>query len=201
MLNSHRSAMCLFNKVLPLDSILVSGTREFWLRRGVKPPRSIHLAKVYFIKMPPCYFIQQKSLQHKSSLQRVIIIRLTGLNVLKPEVKWQALLSLFACAGEVDMCAEAGARRPGPLSFLFSYQRPHTYQFQISQEQRERETTDRKGIFFPLLFFPLARLTECLHPLHFTEESNYSLRWRNRQKDQPGNLQTATNWNVGATTS
>lgn len=56
---------------------------------------------------------------------------------LKLEVKWLALHSLFARAGEVDMCAEAGALRPGPLSFLFSYQRPHTYQFQISQEQSE----------------------------------------------------------------
>lgn len=72
---------------------------------------------------------------------------------LKLEVKWQAMISLFAREGEVDMCAEAGAQRPGPLSFLFSYQRPHTYQFQISQEQRERETTDRKGIFFLSLFF------------------------------------------------
>lgn len=168
MLNSHRSAMCLFNKVLPLDSTLVSGTRELWLHRGVKPPRSIHLAKVYFIKMPPCYFIQQKSLQHKSSLQRVIIIRLIGLNVLKPEVKWQALLSLFACAGEVDMCAEAGAWRPGPLSFLFSYQRPHTYQFQISQEQRERETTDRKGIFFhSFFFFSFSEVNRMSAPLTF----------------------------------
>lgn len=84
------------------------------------------------------------------------------------------------------MCAE-----PGPLSFLFSYQRPRTYQFQISQEQRERETTDRKGT--PPL--PLARLTECLHPSHFTEESNYSLELILVSKDQPGNLQISTHRN------
>lgn len=107
-------------------------------------------------------------------------------------IKWQALLALFACAGEVDMCAEAGAPRPGPLSFLFSYQRPQTYQFQISQEQRERERErplTGRGFFF---FFPSARLTECLRPSHFTEESNYSLGL-NRDKDQPGNLQTSPN--------
>ena len=91
-----------------------------------------------------------------------MIILLIGLNIFKPEVKWQALLSLFARGGEVDMCAEAGAQGPGPLSFLFSYQRPLSYQFQISQEQRERETTDRKGIFF-LPLFPLQKLTECVH--------------------------------------
>lgn len=125
------------------------------------------------MKRPLCYYIQEKSLQNRSSLQQVIIILLIGLNVLKLEFKQQALLSLFSCAGEVDMCAEAGAPRPGPLSFLFSYQGPRTYQFQISQEQRERETTDRKGIFYSPLF-PLARLTECLHPSHFTEENNYS---------------------------
>lgn len=50
MLNSLCSAMCLFNKVLPLDSTLVSGTRELWLCLGVKLPQSINLAEVYFIR-------------------------------------------------------------------------------------------------------------------------------------------------------
>ena len=92
--------------------------------------------------------------------------------------------ALFVCPLQGRWTCVSGSRglrapRPGPLSFLFSYQRPDAYQFQISQEQRERETTDRKGIFFypsPLLFFSLlARLTECLPPSRFTEESNYSL--------------------------
>lgn len=130
------------------------------------------------------YYIQQKSLQKQSSFQQAIIILLMGLNVLKLEVKWQAHSDLFVCpyrGGEVDMCAP----RPGPLSFLFSYQRPRTYQFQISQEQRETETTDRKGIFFPPFFSSSsARLTECLHPSHFTEESNYSSELRLAQQRQ-----------------
>lgn len=33
---------------------------------------------------------------------------------LKLEVKWQALLSLFARAGGVDMCAEAGGSEARP---------------------------------------------------------------------------------------
>lgn len=98
------------------------------------------------------------------------------------------------------MCAKAGASRPGPLSFLFSYQRPHTYRFQISQEQRERESTDRKGIFSFFLFFSLARLTECMHPSHFTEESNYSFgltlaQQRQRPTWQPSDInQLNSNW-------
>lgn len=189
--------MYLFSKVLPLDSTPVTGTRELWLCLGVKLQQTIHLPVVYFIKSSLCYYTQQKPLQNRSSLQQMIIILLIGLNILKLESKREALLPLFSCAGKVDMCAEAGALRPGPLSFLFSYQRPHTYQFQISQEQRERETTDRKGIFFfysPL--FPLARLTECLHLSHFTEESNYSSGLT--YKDKPSNLQKSTpqklNW-------
>lgn len=72
------------------------------------------------------------------------------------------------------MCEVAGAPIGQALYPSCSVtKRPHAYQFQISQEQRERETTDRKGISNPP--FPLARLTECLHPSHFTEESNYSL--------------------------
>lgn len=73
------------------------------------------------------------------------------------------------------MSAEAGALRPGPLSFLFSYQRPLTYQFQISQEQRERESTDRKGIFFASPLFPLEKLTECLH-LHISQKKQLLIR-------------------------
>lgn len=71
------------------------------------------------------------------------------------------------------MCAEAGAQGPGPLSFLFSYQRPLSYQFQILQEQRERETTDRKGIFF-LPLFPLEKFTECVH-LHISQRGKQLL--------------------------
>lgn len=111
--------------------------------------------------MPPCYYILQKSLQNQSSLQQAIIILLIGLNVLKLEVKWRAQLSVCLCrGGEVDMCAGGSeAPRPGPLSFLFSYQRPLTYQFQISQEQRETETTDGKGIFFFLPFSEVDRVS------------------------------------------
>lgn len=76
------------------------------MRLGVKLLQSINLAEVYLIKTPLCYYIQQKSPQNKSSLQQVIIILLIGLNVLKLEVKW--LFSLFARAGEVDMCADGG---------------------------------------------------------------------------------------------
>lgn len=88
--------------------------------------------------------------------------------------------------GGGHVCRGSEPLRPGPLSFLFSYQRPLTYQFQISQEQRETETTDGKGIFFlSCLFFPpLARLTECLHPSQFTEESNYSSRLGLKQQRQ-----------------
>lgn len=96
-------------------------------------------------------------------------------------IKWQALLALFACAGEVDMCAEAGAPRPGPLSFLFSYQRPQTYQFQISQEQREREreTTDRKGIFF---FLPFSEVNRMSAPLTFHRGKQLFIRAQQRQR-------------------
>lgn len=72
------------------------------------------------------------------------------------------------------MCAEAGAQGPGPLSFLFGYQRPLSYHFQISQEQRERETTDRKGIFFPPPF-SFRKVHRMCAPSHFTEENSYSL--------------------------
>lgn len=73
-------------------------------------------------------------------------------------VFWKQKLSGRLCSlclpEHGDMSAEAGVQGPGPLSFLFTNQRPLTYQFQISQEQRERETTDRKGLFFFFFFFP-----------------------------------------------
>lgn len=187
--------MCLFNKVLPLDSTPVSGTRELRLCPGVKPLHSTNLAEVCFIKPPACYYIQQKSLQSKSSLQQVIIILLIGLNVF-----WNLKLSGRLCSLCLPVqgrwtCVSGGrglrAPRPGPLSFLFSYQRPHTYQFQISQEQRERETTDRKGIFFsppPLFFLPFSEVNRMSAPLASHRGKQLFIR------AQPGNLQTSTDW-------
>lgn len=146
------------------------------------------------------YYIQQKSLQNKSSLRQMIIILLIGLNVfLRLEVKWQTLLSLFARAGEeVDMCAEAGAPRPGPLSFLFSYQRPsHTYQFQISQEQRERERplTGSRFFFSPpsFLFFSFSEVNRKSAPLTFHRGKQLFIKAQQRQRptwqplNQPNN--------------
>jgi len=83
-------------------------------------------------------------------------------------------------------------------------------------EQRERKTTDRKGIFFSSFFLlpthfsslPLARLTECLNPSHFTAESNYSLgltHWRRMEtktnpatlRRQPAEIKTGfQNWSA-----
>lgn len=110
-----------------------------------------------------CYCIQQK-------LTKILLI---GWNVF--QTWWSAL---FVCAGEVDICTEAGAPRPGPLSFLFSYQRPQPYQFQISQEQRERERDHwQEGDFF--LFHKVNRMSA---PLTFHRGKQLFIKAQPRQR-------------------
>lgn len=177
--------MCLFNKVLPLDSTPVSGTRELRLCPGVKPLHSTDLAEVCFIKPPACYYIQQKSLQSESSLQQVIIILLIGLNVF-----WNLKLSGGLCSlclpvqgrwtcvsGGRGLWAPSSEARPSILPVQLP-EASHLSVPDLTRAERKRDHWQEGDFFFfppPFFFSLLARLTECLPPLRLTEESNYSL--------------------------
>lgn len=87
----------------------------------------------------------------------------------------------FFCTAEADVCrgrrAEAEALYPS-CSVTRGLKRISSRS--CKNGEKGSETTDRKGVFF---FLSFCDLKECVCPLHFTEESNYSLRLN---RDQPG---------------
>lgn len=101
---------------------------------------------------------------------------------------WNLKLSGGLCslclpvAGEVDMCErKQGAPSSEARPSILPVQLPEAWRLSVPDLTRTERKRDhwQKGDFFypsPLLFFSLlARLTECLPPSRFTEESNYSL--------------------------
>lgn len=191
--------MCLFNKVLPLDSTPVSGTRELRLCPGVKPLHSTNLAEVCFIKPPACYYIQQKSLQSESSLQQVIIILLIGLNVF-----WNLKLSGGLCSlclpvqgrwtcvsGGRGLWAPSSEARPSILPVQLP-EASHLSVPDLTRAERKRDHWQEGDFFFlpppPLFFLPFSEVDRMSAPLASHRGKQLFIR------AQPGNLQTSTYW-------
>lgn len=130
----------------------------------------------------------------KCSLQQLIIIPLIGLNVIKPEVKWQAVLSLFACTwGGGHVCRA----RP----FILPVQLPEASHLSVpdlTRTERKRETTDRKGNFFfsslPPPSFSFSEVNRMSAPLTFHRAKQLFIRARTgatESGNQPGNVRTS----------
>lgn len=104
-----------------------------------------------------------------------MIILLIGLNIFKPEVKWQALLPLFAWAGGGGhVCRGRGSEaRPS----ILPVQLPEASHLSVPDLTRTERKSDhwQEGDFFPPPPFSFSEVNRMSAPSDFAEESNYSL--------------------------